>query len=65
MTNDQSDPLHQHCLEVAEKALPCNCNDEHLSHHKGYCAVFARPVVAAALEKELRAERERISELES
>jgi hypothetical protein len=68
MTNNQSDPLHQHCLEVAEKALPCpgysGCDERKHGDdvHWPECPAYYCLDVAAALEKELRAERERVLE---
>jgi hypothetical protein len=55
--------LHQHCLEVAEKMLPCNCASEsNGNRHLRCCPMSHREGVAAALETELRAERERVLE---
>jgi hypothetical protein len=52
-----SDPLHQHCLEVAEAAYLSQWNDgEELPD----ASCIAN--IAAALETELRAERERVLE---
>jgi hypothetical protein len=62
--------LHQHCLEVAEKVLPCDGGsaDGRLfcypakNEHRVSCRAWHRPAVVATLEKELRAERERVLE---
>ena len=53
--------LHQHCLEVAEAALPCDEQSRSClrGSHFAPCPARHRPAVAAALETELRAERER------
>jgi hypothetical protein len=56
-----SDDLTLRCQKVAEGALPCSCEDQW--EHERYaskCPNHRRPAVAAALEKELRAERERV-----
>jgi hypothetical protein len=58
-----SDPLHQHCLEVAKEALAPNSECSH-GEEPDYCDCCRYdwekrivPAVASALETELRAER--------
>ena len=43
-----SDPLHQHCLEVAEAALPCTSPDYCMDTHSIGCPTIHRAAVADA-----------------